>query len=109
MYNQKILQGFTSLLTPFAPHMAEFFWQQFGRENSVIRSNFPMYDPHFLAEKTVLYVITINGKLRAKLSCSANTSKSTLKEKALADTKIEKLTKGKRHQVIFMGFGRAKR
>ena len=94
--NQKILQEFTSLLTPFAPHMAEFFWQQFGRENSVMRSNFPMYDPHFLAEKTVLYAITINGKLRAKVSCPTNTSKSILKEKALAHPKIEKLTKGKK-------------
>lgn len=85
-----ILQKFTSLLTPFAPHMGEFLWQSLGQQESVIVCPFPEENPRFLQEDSVCYPVAINGKVRAKYVCKPHIDESSLKKAVLALPQIKK-------------------
>jgi len=85
-----ILQKFTSLLTPFAPHMAEFFWQSLGQKGSVIVCPFPKENSLFLQEDSVSYPVAINGKVRAKYVCKPDIDEFSLKKAVLALPQIKK-------------------
>ena len=49
----------------------------------------PGYDPTFIKEETVTYVIQINGKVRSKIQLNADTSEEELKKAVLDDEKIK--------------------
>ena len=85
-----ILQKFTSLLAPFAPHMAEFLWQSLGQKGSVIVCPFPKENARFLQEDSVSYPVAINGKVRAKYVCKPDIDEYSLKEAVLALPQIKK-------------------
>jgi len=90
-----ILEPITTLLAPFAPHLAEELWHQLGHETSVHLSTFPTYEASFMVDDEITYPISINGKKRGEFAFSADATVKEIEEKALALELVQKWTEGK--------------
>ncbi len=81
--------GFIKLLYPFAPHLGEELWQNFGNEGTITYVSWPIYDEAMLVEDEVEIVVQINGKLKAKFNFAANSDDEEIKQAALNHDKIK--------------------
>lgn len=93
---------FGTLLTPFAPHVAEELWQQLGHKKSIHLEPWPVADKKFLKDATVSFVIQVNGKLRARLDLPSGISERDAQSQALAQDNVKKFVQGKPKKVIFV-------
>ena len=59
-----ILQPLTTLIAPFAPHIAEELWHLLGNTGSVCASEWPSFDERQLVEDSFTYPVSFNGKTR---------------------------------------------
>ncbi|MDP2950750.1 MAG: class I tRNA ligase family protein [bacterium] len=81
---------FITLLSPFAPHIAEELWQQTGKKTSIFQEQWPQYDENLLKEEKVNIIIQINGKVRGKVEAENDVSEEEVKELSLKDENIAK-------------------
>ena len=89
------LRTLTVLLNPFAPHVTEEMWEveQFG--GMVHEAQWPAFDPAKTKEDTVEIVLQVLGKVRSRMTISADTPKEEVLAAAKADSKIAALLEGK--------------
>ncbi len=91
---KEAIQTIVLILSPIAPHIAQQLWQDLGNEGLVIDASWPVADKSALVKDTLLYVVQVNGKVRAKLEVSASTSKADIEAMALTDERVKKFTDG---------------
>lgn len=91
-----ILERFTILLSPLAPHFAEECWQILGNENSIFESNV-WFDPDksAITEDEANIAVQIGGKLRATLRVPIDSDELTVKKIAYQNEQVKKWTDGK--------------
>lgn len=91
------------LLAPYAPHLAEEFWEQLGKKDSIFQASWPEYNKELVAEETVELVVQVNGKVRSKLQVSPAIDQKEAEKLALADPKIQTALESKSpRKVIFV-------
>ena len=90
-----ILEPLVVLLAPFAPHIAEELYHALGNENTVCDAAYPKHDEKYLAENTVKYPISFNGKVRFTLELAADLNPKQVEEIALANEQTAKYLDGK--------------
>jgi leucyl-tRNA synthetase len=78
------------LLAPFAPHICEELWRNLGNAESVFAQPWPQPDQNLLKEDMAEIIVQINGKMRDKISISANASKQEAVEIAKNSEAIKK-------------------
>ena len=78
------------LLAPFAPHLSEEINSQLGNKELVQDIQWPTWDESLIVEETITVVVQVNGKLRARLEVSKDTSEDTIKELALKDDNVQR-------------------
>ena len=83
------------LLSLVAPYVAEEMWEQLGHEPSVARAGWPVVDDVLLVEDSVIAVVQIQGKVRARLEVSPDISEADLEAAALADEAVVRSLEGK--------------
>ena len=88
-------EGFIKLLSPVAPHIAEELWQQLGHSDTITYEAWPKYDDSKLVEDTIEIPVQINGKVRATIEISANSSEKEVKELVHQNKNIIAQTEGK--------------
>jgi len=94
-------QTFTSLLAPFAPHVAEDLWHELGNTNSVHVTPWPKYDETKLVADSVTVVVQINGKVRAQIDAQTGAIESDVRP--TAETAVAKWLEGKSvRKVVFV-------
>ncbi len=92
----------TKLLTPFAPHMAEELWQQFGNQGSVHKADWPAWDEKYLVVKNVTIVVQVNGKVRARIEVSADASQTEVESQALANENVTTYVGNQKPRVFYV-------
>lgn len=85
---------FLQLLNPFAPHLAEELYSNYG-EGLIQLKLWPKADASLMKDDTVTLAISINGKVRDTLEVSVDETEKTLKEAVLNQEKIEPYLEGK--------------
>ena len=94
-----VLERFSILLAPIAPHFAEETWQMLGNEKSIFESNVWFEaDKSAVSEEEVNIAVQINGKLRATLRVPTNSDEAYVKNLAYKNEHVIKWTESK--QVI---------
>ncbi|NLZ93552.1 MAG: leucine--tRNA ligase [Firmicutes bacterium] len=83
------------ILAPFAPHLGEELWQRLGHSESVHLQSWPKFDEAALQVNEVEIVIQINGKVRGRMTISADTDAQAMEQLALSDEKITSLVADK--------------
>ena len=89
------MDNMTLLLSPIVPHFAEELWQALGHPPSILEKAWPEPNESALEKDEILIVVQVNGKLRSRFSVSADVDDDTIKEKALADERIQKFINDK--------------
>jgi len=101
--NQKDIELFLKILSPFAPHVAEELWLISGHKNSIFKESWPEYDPKLVKEEAFELVIQINGKVRDKVEVAYDISEDEIKRIVLEREKVKKWIKGKEiKRVVFV-------
>ena len=89
------LETVVVLLAPIVPHLTEELWEALGKEGSILLAPWPVYREDALAKDDLLIVIQVNGKLRSRLNVSVDATDDIIREKALADERVQKFVGGK--------------
>lgn len=82
-------------LSPIAPHICHYLWQELGNTTAIINEPWPTTDKSALIQDEVQIIVQVNGKLRAKLMLDATLDKAAIEFHALTDENITKFTEGK--------------
>ena len=90
-----ILEPLTIILSPYAPHITEELWERLGHTQSISTAAFPDWSEAYLAEDTFEYPISINGKLRAKMSFAADAPRADIERAVMAAEQVQKYLEGK--------------
>lgn len=92
---REVLEKLVLILSPFAPHISEELWEKLGHQGGVSAASYPIYDESFLVEASHEYPISINGKVRAKLSFPVDQDVKEIETEVLAHEIVQKWTNGK--------------
>lgn len=93
-HKREILEPLVILLSPYAPHIAEEFWQKLGHDSSVTTATFPVFNPEYIRENTVVYPVSFNGKMRFTLEIAFDTPAKEVEKMALAHEKAQRWIEG---------------
>ena len=73
--DKETIETFAILLSPFAPHIAEEVWEQYGHSETIFRAGWPKHDEEAMKDDEVEVAVQINGKTRAVISVAHDISK----------------------------------
>ena len=89
-----ILESLAIIVSPYAPHIAEELWNRLGHTESIEFAPFPKFEEKYLVEDEIVYPVSFNGKMRFKLSLSANLSVPEIQEIVMADERTKEQLQG---------------
>ncbi len=90
-----ILEPFAITLAPFAPHICEELWEKMGHTESISLEPFPAWNDQFIVENTFDYPISINGKVRTKISFAVDKPAKEIEDEVIASEVLQKWLEGK--------------
>ncbi len=77
------------MLSPFAPHLAEEFWERLGNDFSIFtKGSWPKFDEKKLISSIITLPVQINGKMRWTLLVSPSASQDELLDLIRQDEKL---------------------
>ena len=77
------------LVAPFAPHLAEEFWQLLGNQFSIFTTGkWPQYQEQYLVNTEITLAVQFNGKMRGTLQVVADCSQDQVLELIKKDEKL---------------------
>ncbi|MFC0187805.1 leucine--tRNA ligase [Fictibacillus aquaticus] len=92
---QSMMEGFVKLLSPIAPHMGEELWEKLGHSGSISYETWPAWDEAKLVQNEVEIVVQVNGKLKTKMTISADLGKDEMEKAALEEETVQAGIEGK--------------
>jgi leucyl-tRNA synthetase len=92
---KQIMEQFSLLLAPLAPHLSEELWRILGNEKTLAYESWPQFEEALTVDASVEIPIQIMGKIRSKIVVPRGTAKDELLTLAKADPKIAELIDGK--------------
>ncbi len=90
-----VLEPLLIVIAPFAPHLAEELWAQLGHTQSIFHQAYPAWDERHLVESAFDYPVSVNGKLRTKLSLPLDLAPADIEREVLALDELKKYFDGK--------------
>lgn len=99
---RNILEPLAVIISPYAPHICEELWSLLGHNESVEFEKFPVLNEDYLIEDEIQYPISINGKMKFKISLSAQLSAKEVEDLVLQDDKMQQILEGKTPKKIIV-------
>jgi leucyl-tRNA synthetase len=87
---KEILEPLLITLSPFAPHITEELWHRLGHKSSIVDAQYPEFKEEYIKEDAFEYPISVNGKVRDKMSFAVDMPKEEIEKQVLANEKIQK-------------------
>jgi len=103
---REAMEALVRLLSPFAPHTAEEMWERLGHETPLSAAVWPAYDAAVAKADEIVIPVQVNGKVRSRLTVSADASEQELERLALADPAVKTHTAGKTVKKVVVAKGR---
>ncbi|ASR38793.1 leucine--tRNA ligase [Prauserella marina] len=94
------------MLAPTCPHIAEELWNRLGHPDTLVHGPFPVPDEKYLVDETIEYPIQVNGKVRARVTVSAEADNDAVRAAALGEEKIAALLDGGEPRKVIVVPGR---
>lgn len=104
--SRTILCPLLTVLSPFAPHITEWLWQELGAEGSIVTAAWPEYNEEYLVESCVRYPVSFNGKVRFNIELPADMSKEDVELAALSAPEAARWLEGKSPKKVIVVPGR---
>jgi len=93
--SKEVVEKLLIVLSPFAPHIAEELWSVLGNTESIAYAPFPKVEESYLKEDAHEYPISINGKMRTKISFPLDMPKEAIEKAVLENEVVQKWIDGK--------------
>ena len=90
-----ILTDLLICIAPYAPHITEELWALSGMTGSVTNATFPTFNPAYLVDDEIEYPISVNGKVRTKVTFPADKPAGEIEKEILAMESVTKWLEGK--------------
>jgi leucyl-tRNA synthetase len=94
-FRADVQRKFVLMLQPFVPYLAHELWDRLGEQGSLLKAEWPTYDPALAKEEEIEIPVQVNGKLRSVVVVPAEATQDAIQERALADEKIKALIASK--------------
>ena len=78
------------MLSAYAPHLGEEFWEKLGHKESVSKASWPKHEESLTVDDEVTVVVQVNGKIRDKFNASPDTPVEDLEKTAKALPGVQK-------------------
>jgi leucyl-tRNA synthetase len=102
-----ILHDFCIVLSPYAPHITEELWEKLGNEpGSLSFAQFPKFNPDYLIESEFTYPVSVNGKMRVKLTLPLSLEVAEIEKEVLANIGVQRYLEGKSPKKVIVVKGR---
>ena len=89
------LEYLATMLSLFAPHVAEELWEGLGHREPLVRMRWPAYDSELAAEEELEIPVQVNGKLRGRVLVTAGTDDDEIRRRVLAEEKVARHLDGR--------------
>jgi len=99
------VQPMITLVSPFAPHLAEELWELTGNgraTGSVFDSGWPEFDSALAAEDSIELVVQVNGKLRGKVRVARDIREDEAVAAAMSDPTVARFASGTPKKIVFV-------
>jgi leucyl-tRNA synthetase len=87
---QEAIRTAVLLLAPITPHLCHGLWRELEPGRNLLQEPWPEVDEQAQVSLMLNMVIQVNGKLRSKLTITADTDRDTIQHLALADPNIQR-------------------
>jgi leucyl-tRNA synthetase len=94
------LETIIAMLYPFVPHVASELWESLDHRDRLDAMTWPQYSEAALEEEKLLIVVQVNGKVRGKITVSADMEQSRIESEAFQDQKVRSFLDGKTVQKV---------
>ncbi len=85
--SKAVLEPLLTLISPYAPHIAEELYNRLGHNESISTAAFPTFDASHLVESSKNYPISFNGKMRFTLELPMDMNKEDIEKTVMAHEK----------------------
>jgi leucyl-tRNA synthetase len=83
-------------VAPFAPHIAEELWHEaLGNTVTVFLGGWPEWDEDLARNDEVILVVQVDGKIRDRITVSADAGEDACREVALASDRVQSAVAGR--------------
>ncbi len=92
------ITAFITMLSPFAPHIAEEMWEELGLYNSMsfaCAQSWPKYDEEKCVDAVITIAASVNGKVRGRVEISKDATNEEAIAAAKTDPKVIASIEGK--------------
>lgn len=86
---------FLTILSTYAPHLADELWQRTGHSGSLYGQSWPVWDEAALRQDTIEIAISVNGKLRGTMTAARDLDIETLGNSAQENPNVLRHLEGK--------------
>jgi leucyl-tRNA synthetase len=90
------------MLSIVAPFTAEEAWSLLGHQPSVVGAGWPPHDESLLVESVVTCVVQVSGKVRDRLTVSADVTEDELRAMALASEAVARALDGREVRTVIV-------
>lgn len=97
---------FLKILAPFAPHLSEELWDQFGEKNFIHTENWPTYNQKLIVDDRIKIAVQVNGKVRDEIEIATDAEESIVTKQALLSDKVRQFLDGKEIRKVIYVKGR---
>ena len=87
-------RDFVLLLAPFAPHISEELWAQWGGPYSIHQQPWPSWDEAMVVEETITLIVQVNGRVRDRLTVPATISEEDARQRAVQSEGVQRYLNG---------------
>ena len=104
--SRAVIEPFVLIMSPFAPHLGEELWQRLGHHTTLAYEPWPALDEKLARDDQVEIAVQVSGKIKARIMVAADADDDSLRDAALADTKVAAAIEGKTIRKIIVVKGR---
>ncbi|REC62646.1 leucine--tRNA ligase [Chryseobacterium pennae] len=99
---RNILEPLSVIISPYAPHICEELWNLLGNGTSIEFEQFPVLNEDYLVEDEIEYPVSVNGKMKFKISLSAQLSAKEVEDLVISNEKMQQILEGKTPKKIIV-------
>jgi len=100
--SKAVLEPLAVLVSPYAPHIAEELWGQFGNTTSISEVPFPKFEEKYIVESSKEYPISFNGKMRFTMELPLDLNKKQIEEAVMANEKTQQQLQGREPKKVIV-------
>jgi len=103
---QEALERIVLMLSPIVPHICRALLGELRPGACLMQASWPEADPAALVREAVELVLQVNGKLRGKLTVSAEAAREAIEQAALASPEVQHFMAGRPAKKVVVVPGR---